>query len=368
MSPSASRTPSRRALAVAAVLALLVAVPLVLLAGAPADEGPETVAAAPASDAESLERRVAVAPAELPPLLFASNREGDYRLYAAEPDGSDIVAVSEELATFPAWSQDGARIAYVGEAAGFTARRAALVVVEADGAVRDVVAGPQVPSRPAFRDRAGELWFQSSLQGSNGAAGVSERATIDAVDLEEGRPRTMLDRRGAIYQPAWSPDGSRLAVVLGDPGCRAGQRCRQTLAVSGGADDGARDGEARGSGGDGDAARDGGGEGLTLRTLIATGAPATPAWSPDGKRIAYTRDGGDGPQIWIAEVADGSTRQVTTGAQPAAEPTWSPDGEALAFSRGCEIFVQRIGSSSATNVTRTRACEISPAWRPETRR
>lgn len=350
MRASAFRTPSRRALAVAALVVLLVAVPLVLLAGAPADDRPEQLAASAPVAAGGGDgaptappaRRAAAAPADLPPLLFASDREGDYRLYAAEPDGRGVVAVSDALAMFPAWSQDGTRIAYVGEAAGFTARRAALAVVDPDGAVRDLVAGPQVPSHPAFRDRDRELWFQSSLQGSNGAAGVSERATIDVADLADGRPRTLLDRRGAIYQPAWSPDGRRLAVVLGDPGCRAGQRCRQTLAVSDG--------------------------GLRLRTLVADGAPATPAWSPDGKRIAFTSTRGGTPQIHVVTVADGSVRQVTTGAQGAAEPTWSPDGETLAYSRACDIFVQRIGATAATNVTRTRACEISPAWRPEARR
>lgn len=61
-------------------------------------------------------------------------------------------------------------------------------------------------------------------------------------------------------------------------------------------------------------------------------AKATPAWSPDGKYLAYASDR-DGPMaIYIRNMNTGSTRRLTTpftGAQ--AKLAWSPDGKKIAF-------------------------------------
>ena len=61
-------------------------------------------------------------------------------------------------------------------------------------------------------------------------------------------------------------------------------------------------------------------------------AKATPAWSPDGKYLAYASDK-DGPMaIYIRNMDTGATRRLTapfTGAQ--AKLAWSPDGQKIAF-------------------------------------
>ena len=52
-----------------------------------------------------------------------------------------------------------------------------------------------------------------------------------------------------------------------------------------------------------------------------------PQWSPDGRRLAYVRDG----EIWVAE-ADGSrTTLVVAKPGDGSDPSWSPDGSRLAF-------------------------------------
>jgi TolB protein len=55
----------------------------------------------------------------------------------------------------------------------------------------------------------------------------------------------------------------------------------------------------------------------------------TPAWSPDGTRIAFTRWSKDGWNIWVAR-ADGSGAKRI--ARNANDPTWSRDGRTIAFS------------------------------------
>lgn len=63
---------------------------------------------------------------------------------------------------------------------------------------------------------------------------------------------------------------------------------------------------------------------------LVTGAPAgverEPAWSPDGTRIAFAADRGDGFDLFVADVRGGAATPVTT--QPGDErwPSWTPDG------------------------------------------
>lgn len=60
-----------------------------------------------------------------------------------------------------------------------------------------------------------------------------------------------------------------------------------------------------------------------------------PRWSPDGRRLAFVRQTGDGPdadrQIWIIEKDGGEAWPLTSMRHGAANPTWSPDGRRIAF-------------------------------------
>jgi dipeptidyl aminopeptidase/acylaminoacyl peptidase len=57
-----------------------------------------------------------------------------------------------------------------------------------------------------------------------------------------------------------------------------------------------------------------------------------PAWSPDGKTIAYVsnRDGG-ASQVWLYDVVAGTTRKLTSIHGGAGSVKWSPDGKAVVF-------------------------------------
>ena len=59
-------------------------------------------------------------------------------------------------------------------------------------------------------------------------------------------------------------------------------------------------------------------------------------FSPDAKRIAYTVENQDGPgkrysQVWILNIADGKSTLLGSSAEPSSEPAWSPDGRQIAF-------------------------------------
>ncbi len=60
---------------------------------------------------------------------------------------------------------------------------------------------------------------------------------------------------------------------------------------------------------------------------------SSPVWSPDGRFIAYTAEDGAGVHLMLLNVATSESSSLTSGANLDLDPTWSPDGKRLAFSR-----------------------------------
>ena len=97
----------------------------------------------------------------------------------------------------------------------------------------------------------------------------------------------------------------------------------------------------------------------------------TPAWSPDGRKLAFVsrRDGNS--EIYVIN-ADGSGQENLTQ-HPARDshPSWSRDGRKLAFvSRrdgNSEIYVMNADGSGLRNVTRAPSNDLHPAWSPDGR-
>jgi dipeptidyl aminopeptidase/acylaminoacyl peptidase len=65
--------------------------------------------------------------------------------------------------------------------------------------------------------------------------------------------------------------------------------------------------------------------------LTQDGFSTSPAWSPDGTRLAFVRKVTDKPQIFSYELNSGRARQLTSQAEGAADPHWSHDGTRIAF-------------------------------------
>ncbi|HZL86344.1 MAG TPA: hypothetical protein VFD07_13300 [Candidatus Krumholzibacteria bacterium] len=101
----------------------------------------------------------------------------------------------------------------------------------------------------------------------------------------------------------------------------------------------------------------------------APSAPGiSPAWSPDGQWLAYATPHGGQRDIWIVPVSGGEPRALTQDAAADDEPAWSPDGRFIAFgsdrSGDWEVWVVRVEDGALFQVTDDPGYDSDPAWSP----
>jgi dipeptidyl aminopeptidase/acylaminoacyl peptidase len=127
-----------------------------------------------------------------------------------------------------------------------------------------------------------------------------------ATSFVTGQTRTYsvedLMKVRRVSDPQLSPDGTRVALVIGDVNPDANRVANQIYLTSL--------------------------EGGEIKQLTTGERSSTaPRWSPDGKKIAYATGG----QIWVMDSDGDNKQQVTKISTEAAAPLWSPDGKWIAF-------------------------------------
>jgi Tol biopolymer transport system component len=250
----------------------------------------------------------------------------------------------------PAWSPDGSRLAFLlGRGGGLVS----LYLVNPDGSGRRRVAtvgGSFATGAPAW-----------SRDGSWIAVGTGPQGIV-LVRPADGLTWVMVHRPGCLeLDPAWSPTGDRLAYIAicdrGVPGSgihvrKGGLRPRP------------------------------GPVGTEDKVILAAGPRTTYrslVWSPVGDRIAFKRTvvpaTGPGQNHIFLVASDGSgARDLTRGpGVQDGDPSWSPDGSKLVFdSVGAggiyyQIWVMDADGSDRKRVTfgdDRKIEDLAPAWRP----
>ncbi len=204
----------------------------------------------------------------------------------------------------------------------------------------------------------GVLWTQKSdhleiklAQGTNIAVALSPNGKTIVFDLQGtlwkmpvagGKAVAVTDELGDARQPAWSPDGNRIAFQ---------------------------------------SYRDGG---WHIRTVAPDGSQLTqvtsgpfddrePHWSPDGKSIAFSSDRSGNYDIWQIDMASRKLEQLTRDPGNDYNPAWSPNGSSIAFAsersagRGIWLLedVRSADKRREVLLSRTSATPAAPSWSPK---
>ncbi len=113
-------------------------------------------------------------------------------------------------------------------------------------------------------------------------------------------------------------------------------------------------------------------DGINPVTLVTSSDPLmSPAWSPDGRRIAYVSLENKQASIYVQEVYAPRRQKVASFKGINGAPAWSPDGRKLAMTLSKdgnpEIYVYDINRKTLARLTNHYAIDTEPAWSPDGR-
>jgi len=111
-------------------------------------------------------------------------------------------------------------------------------------------------------------------------------------------------------------------------------------------------------------------DGQNAQTMARSKEPImSPAWAPDGARIAYVSFESGKPAIYIQELNNGRRRKLARYNGINGAPAWSPDGRKLALTLSKDgnpdIFVLDLASKKLRKITSSFAIDTEPQWSPD---
>ena len=109
-------------------------------------------------------------------------------------------------------------------------------------------------------------------------------------------------------------------------------------------------------------------DGENARTMMESSQPImSPAWSPDGRQLAYVSFENNQSQVFVQVLRTGARRRVSARQGVNSAPVWSPDGRTLALtlSKGdgnLDVYTLVLANQMLTRLTNWPSIETEPNW------
>jgi Tol biopolymer transport system component len=106
------------------------------------------------------------------------------------------------------------------------------------------------------------------------------------------------------------------------------------------------------------------------KLIASTASDAIPAFSPDGKKIAFGSSRSGTMQVWVSNADGSSPVRLTNAKRFAGSPRWSPDGRWLAYDSQdadpqWDIYVIEAAGGQPRRITNHPADDHVPSWSPD---
>jgi hypothetical protein len=246
--------------------------------------------------------------------LFVINPDGTGRQQVPLPNNCGRSNIS--------WSADGSTLASNG--------CSSLIVVKPDGSGYRAF-GTAVNAVGSWSPDSSKLVY-------GGRCSLEACDDIYSINAD-GTGQTRLTNTGDSNSPEWSPSGDKIAYLQYQSGNSPAGIYTMTP------------------------------DGLLPTKIPETGYGDRPtSWSPDGRRIAFSRpETGGQYDIYVAKVDGSGLTQLTSDGQ-SSDAAWSPDGSKLVFistrDGNVELYVMNADGTNQTRVTNTPTAELRPDWQP----